>query len=121
MQHPLWSEWYSRERHAQRLRESEAAAVVVEATRVPDPLPRSTPIRVRLERPSDAAALEHLARSASQQLPRGPVLVAEDRGRLVAAVELFRELELVDPTFGRPEVVELVRLRARQLARRTAA
>lgn len=123
MQHYLWTEWFARERHADRLREGAAARVVVEATRVAEhrrPL-RPSPIQVRLERPSDAAALDRLARLARRSPPRGLVVVAEDGGKVVAAVELDREFELVHPSFDRPEVVELVRLRAKQLARRRAA
>jgi hypothetical protein len=97
VQHYLWTEWYARERHADRLRESAAARVVVEATRVVEHRrpPRPSPIQVRLERPSDAAALDRLAQLARRSPPRGLVVVAEDGGRVVAAVELDREFELV--------------------------
>jgi len=125
VQHPMWSEWYSRERHAERLRESREAAVVVEATAAGPsetrrPRRRSL-VRVRLERPSDVLQLDRLARRAGRPGLRGVVVVAEDRGRLVVAVELHREAELIDPGFGRTEVVELVRLRAKQLSGRRAA
>ena len=121
MQH-FWTEWYARERLATRLRESEAADIIVEVTRQDSgrPAPRPVPIRVRLRRASDAEALDRLASLAQRSPPRGVVVVAEDAGRVVVAVELNRDLELVDPQFDRPEVVELVRLRARQIAARAA-
>lgn len=113
VQHYIWAEWYSRERHRDRLR----AAATVSVQPVAEPPPRRAPIRVRLERPSDAQGLDRLARAAQKEPPRGVVVVAEDGGKLVAAVELHRDAELVHPQFDRPEVVELVRLRAGQLAR----
>jgi hypothetical protein len=65
---------------------------------------------IRAARGSDGAALENLARLDSQRPVAGDVLVAEQDGRLVAAVA--GERVIADPFRPTADVVALLRVRA---------
>jgi predicted ATP-grasp superfamily ATP-dependent carboligase len=64
----------------------------------------------------DRAALARLADLADRRLPSGRLLVAEADGELVAAIDATGAGEVVsDPFRVTLDVVELLRLRSRQL------
>jgi hypothetical protein len=65
---------------------------------------------IRAARGSDGAALENLARLDSQRPVAGDVLVAEQDGRLVAAVA--GERVIADPFRPTADVIALLQLRA---------
>jgi hypothetical protein len=65
---------------------------------------------IRAARGSDGAALENLARLDSQRPVAGDVLVAEQDGRLVAAVA--GERVIADPFRQTADVIALLQLRA---------
>ena len=65
---------------------------------------------IRAARGSDGSALDDLARLDSQRPPAGDVLVAEQDGRLVAAVAGDRVI--ADPFRPTADVVELLQVRA---------
>ena len=64
----------------------------------------------------DARSLERLARLDSQRPLAGDVLLAEHEGRLVAAYSLADGRAVADPFTFSSDAVELLRLRAGQLA-----
>ncbi len=89
------------------------------AGRLPDFDGRATPVtRVTLRYASaaDSDRLDALAQLDSAPVPVGPMLVAEVDGRLRAALPLDGSRAIVDPFHRGVELVELLRLRARQLA-----
>ena len=65
---------------------------------------------IRAARGSDGDALESLARLDSQRPLAGDVLLAEQDGRLVAALDTERVI--ADPFRPTADVIELLRLRA---------
>jgi hypothetical protein len=78
-----------------------------------------TPIsRVTLRRAvaADRDRLRRLAELDSRQAPQGNALVAEVDGRLRAALPLDGGEPLADPFHRGAELLDLLRLRARQLA-----
>jgi hypothetical protein len=80
------------------------------------------PLTIRTSRTDDDGALERLAALEGRGLPKGPFLLAEVGGELVAAAPL----ELDAPPLGNPfrptaDLCELLALRARQLRRRDGA
>jgi hypothetical protein len=76
---------------------------------------RST-IVIRYARPADAAALARLAELADRRLPDTLLLVAEADGELVAAAPAVSPGDVVtDPFRVTADVVDLLRLRSRQL------
>lgn len=82
-----------------------------------DPMNSSrTPIVIRRGAASDARALWRLAALDSAPAPSpGPdVLIAEVEGKLVAAVS--RDGAIADPFLATAELVELLRMRVRQVA-----
>lgn len=81
--------------------------------------PSGTPVmRVTLRRSgaADRGRLNELAELDSAPVPLGPMLVAEVDGRLRAALPLDGSRAIIDPFHRGSELVELLRLRARQLA-----
>jgi hypothetical protein len=79
---------------------------------------RATPVtRVTLRWASaaDQDPLDVLAELDSAEPPSGPTLVAEVDGRLRAALPLDGSAPLADPFHRGAELIELLRLRARQL------
>jgi hypothetical protein len=81
---------------------------------------RTTPrhlaaVIVRIATPEDARGLEQLAELDSGSVPRGPALVAEIEGNLVAALPLEAGRALADPFWPTEELVQLLELRKAQL------
>jgi hypothetical protein len=62
-------------------------------------------------------AIDDLAALEGQSLPAGPSLLAEVGGRPVAALVLSSGVALADPFRPTVAVVEMLRVRARQLGR----
>jgi hypothetical protein len=80
----------------------------------------ATPVtRVTLRRASaaDAERLHRLAELDSGSVPSGGALVAEVDGRLRAALPLDGGAPLADPFHRGAELIDLLRMRARQIAR----
>lgn len=76
-----------------------------------------TRVTLRYAVAADSERLGVLAQLDSAQPPTGPALVAEVDGRLRAALPLDGTPPLADPFHRGAELVELLRLRARQLER----
>jgi hypothetical protein len=70
---------------------------------------------IRLASCEDGELLEHLAALDSARRPVGPVLIAERDGHPVAALALSDDRPIADPFLPTADVVELLRLRARQV------
>lgn len=83
--------------------------------------PTSTvdPLTIRLARDRDGAELWRLATLDSADVPAGPVLIAEVDGRAVAAVALADGAAIADPFHPTAGLVELLRVRAAELRRRS--
>ena len=82
----------------------------------------SGPILIRYSRDDDHVALERLAALDSRRLPKGPFLLAEIDGELVAAAPLDLDVEpLSDPFLPTANVRELLRLRVGQVQRSRGA
>ena len=76
-------------------------------------------VAIRLAEPQDATALAELAEidSTPHFAERGgPVLVAESRGHPLAALDVEQDTAVADPFEPSAPLVDLLRLRARQLA-----
>ena len=90
---------------------------------------RTDRVAIRAARPADAAALSNLARIDSAPLAAerlsslaadpaaGTVLVADLDGHLVAALDVDRDSAVADPFEPTASLVEMLRVRARQLAK----
>jgi hypothetical protein len=75
-------------------------------------------ILIRYSRDDDQVALERLAALDSRRLPKGPFVLAEVDGELVAAAPLDLDAEpLSDPFLPTANLRELLKLRARQIRR----
>jgi hypothetical protein len=74
-------------------------------------------VTVRRARPADESGLARLAALDSAKPPRGPALVAEADSRLLAALPLGAGRAIADPFEPTAEIVALLELRKRQLAR----
>ena len=72
-------------------------------------------LKIRPADPIDEAAIARLAQLDSTEAPAGEVLVAESGDELVAALPVDGGRPVADPFRRTAEVVELLRLRARQL------
>jgi hypothetical protein len=77
--------------------------------------PRWAPIAVRLATAADRPALERLAELDSASRPSGSTLIGSISDRPVAALSLGDGQVFADPFARTCEVVELLRLRARQM------
>ena len=75
-----------------------------------------TRVTLRYASAADAERLDHLAALDSASAPRGAALVAEVDGRLRAALPLDGSPPLADPFHRGVELIELLRVRSRQLA-----
>ena len=93
-------------------RELRAAADAIRVDAGASPVSRVT---LRYAAAKDAAGLRWLAELDSAEAPSGPVLVAEVDGRLRAALPLRGGDPIADPFHRGTELIELLRLRARQL------
>jgi hypothetical protein len=83
--------------------------------------PQQQDVAIRLAEPQDATALAELA--AIDSTPHfaergGPVLLAESHGHPMAALDLERGTAIADPFEPTAPLVDLLRLRAGQLAGR---
>ena len=77
----------------------------------------TTHINIRTASAADARAIYRLAALDSSRSPAiGRSLVAEEDGELVAAIDFGSELAVADPFRRTRETVELLRIRARQVA-----
>jgi hypothetical protein len=76
-----------------------------------------TRVTLREASAADAERLRALAQLDSAPAPCGPALVAEVDGRLRAALPLDGGAPISDPFHRGRELIELLRMRARQLAR----
>jgi hypothetical protein len=79
----------------------------------------SADITIRPAVPADHSDLERLAALDSARLPSGNLLVAELDGELVAALNPATGFAIADPFRHTAEIVELLRVRARDAARAT--
>ncbi len=75
-----------------------------------------TRVTLRYAAAGDAPRLAHLAELDSTTAPQGPTLVAEVDGRLRAALPLDGGRPIADPFHRGAELIELLRMSARQLA-----
>ena len=78
-------------------------------------------VTIRLAAPADDPALARLAHLDSSSVPPPPVLIAEASGEPRAAVSLLSSDAIADPFHPTAALVELLRVRAVQIARRPAA
>ncbi|HLY48270.1 MAG TPA: hypothetical protein VKR21_03670 [Solirubrobacteraceae bacterium] len=78
------------------------------------------PLVIRRAVAGDQPALRNLAALDSARPLRDPVLIGELRGEPVAALELRDGTVVADPFVATAEIVELLRLRARQVEREPA-
>jgi hypothetical protein len=74
-------------------------------------------ITIRSAYPDDYSALWQLAALDDRALPSGPFLVAELAGEVVAAASVPTGATIADPFQRTAEAVDLLRLRATQVAR----
>ena len=73
-------------------------------------------ITIRRSDRDDTPALRRLAALDSQHAPHGPMLLAEIRGELQAAVALDGSQAIADPWRRTTDVLALLKLRASQTA-----
>ena len=88
------------------------------ATRPPDsrtPRPLTGDVTIRLARTTERS-IKQLAELDGRVLPQGPSLVAEVDGRPIAALALADATAVADPMRPSAPFVELLRVRARQIA-----
>ncbi len=88
---------------------------------IASPTPRWSPVVIRLAVRADEEALRRLAQLDSAAPLAGQKLLAEHGGSLVAAVSMDDGAAIADPFRTTADTVELLRLRAEQLGRATAA
>jgi len=80
------------------------------------PEPWWGPVVIRLATAGDRSALERLAQLDSTTAPSGETVIGELHGRPVVAISLTDGSVMADPFVATGDVLELTRLRARQLA-----
>src|SRR3954447_14190695 len=78
-----------------------------------------TNLTIRSATAADSAALDHLAALDSSVVPTGPIFVAEQDERLIAAVSARDGAAIADPFARSADAVEILRRRAQQVAGRT--
>jgi hypothetical protein len=84
------------------------------------PMNATANITVRPAAASDYPTIWQVAALDDSSVPGGPLLVAELEGELVAALSLESGHAIADPFQRTIEAVDLLRLRASQVARRHA-
>lgn len=82
--------------------------------------PRWSPVVIRMAVNDDEVALRRLAHLDSARPLSGQALLAEHGGSVVAAVSMADGSAIADPFRTTADTVELLRLRAAQLARTPA-
>jgi hypothetical protein len=75
-------------------------------------------LTLRISGEPDRTALRTLAERDSARVPAGRLLVADEGGRLLAAISLDTGAVIADPFVHTKDVVDLLQTRARQLNRR---
>jgi hypothetical protein len=74
-------------------------------------------VTIRRSAPGDGPAISRLGRLEDRRPARGPYVLAERGGEIFAAVPLSGGAPLADPFMRTADVVAMLELRARQLAR----
>ena len=111
--HPVLNIHLANTLAADRLREAERfRRSRVEWTEQPDSFAAVT---VRLARPADDEAVQRLAETDGRHMPRSPMLVAEVRGKLLAARSLIGDGAIADPFQPTAHLAELLELRSAHL------
>jgi hypothetical protein len=100
----------------ERFRDLRAAADTARARLIDSGETPITRVTLRYSSAADGERLRRLAELDSAVEPTGPVLVAEVDGRLRAALPLDGSAPIADPFHRGSELLELLRLRAAQLA-----
>ena len=77
-------------------------------------------LKIRAATDADMPALVRLARLDSSRPPRGTLILAEDDGKILAAMSVEDGASIADPFHATASIVAMLRLRAEQL-RPTAA
>jgi hypothetical protein len=78
-----------------------------------------TNLTIRSATAADTAALAHLAALDSSVIPTGPIFLAEQDERLIAAVSARDGAAIADPFTRSADAVEILRRRAQQVAGRS--
>jgi hypothetical protein len=78
---------------------------------------RSSALTIRAATSADTAAVTRLAASSRRPRPRGPVLLAEDNGEMLAAIAVSSGAVITDPGSAVADVVRGLRRRRYQLLR----
>jgi hypothetical protein len=109
------------DRSAELVRGAERRRLARAAKRAAAERPRRTiddlSVALRLERVSDRTALVELAALDGRALPAGPLVVAERKGRIVAALPVAGGPGISDPFVPTRHIVPLLELRADQIRR----
>jgi hypothetical protein len=77
--------------------------------------PRHGALQIRAATDADAAGLVRLARLDSSRPPSGTILVAEDDGKILAAMSVEDGASIADPFHPTASIVSMLRIRAEQL------
>jgi hypothetical protein len=110
---PVLNIYLSKALAADRLREADRfRRSRVEWTRQPDSYDEVT---VRMAGPEDTERVGHLAELDGRRALRGPILVAEVHGELLAARSLDGDGSIADPFHPTAQLVELLELRSAHL------
>ena len=80
------------------------------------PEPFFSSVVIRMATAADRPELERLAQLDSTGAPDGPTLIGEVQGKAVVVVSLADGRAIADPFVTAAPILELVRLRARQLS-----
>jgi hypothetical protein len=78
---------------------------------------RSDAMTIRAATSADTGAIRRLAASSSRSRPRGPLLVAEHEGEMLAAIALYSGAVIADPGHSVADVVRGLRRRHYQMLR----
>jgi hypothetical protein len=113
--HPDFRQLLLRERTRQLERASRRPRT---EPREPAPGQRSEAILLRLQTIQDAWAVRRLAALEGRPAPAGPCVLAEVSGTVIAALPLNGGAPISDPFAPTRHLVQLLELRARQLAAR---
>jgi hypothetical protein len=82
------------------------------------PITTAPTVLIRAARGSDGPILERLAALDSQALPAGPMLVAEQDGEIVAALDIEGGARIADPFRRTAGLLELLSLHAARRSER---
>jgi hypothetical protein len=107
---------FSNELAEQHIRDLQREAAAARIPEQPGEYGDNERVTVRALRARDIEPLRLLAALDSRHVPKGPVLVAEQDGELVAALPLDGSRAIADPFRPTADVVALLELRARQVA-----